>query len=87
MKRKRNRRRGGTSEDQLLNGIRQVVSQYPNAPADIAEYRWMLAPRYWDRLAVPRGHEIEPRHEDRHGGVSFRVGWSEADRVVGVWIL
>ena len=73
------------SEGQVLDGIRGVVADYPNAPADIRDYTWVLAPRYWDRYRVPGGKDIEPRHQDHHGGVSFRVGWSVPDRTVAIW--
>jgi hypothetical protein len=64
-----------------------VVSSFPDAPPDLLDYDWMSVPRYWESATVPRGGRIEPRHEDRHGGVSFRVGWSERDRVAALWIL
>ena len=48
----------------------------------------MSVPRYWESLRVPGvGSVIEPRHEDRHGGVSFRVGWNVSERMVALWIL
>jgi hypothetical protein len=75
------------SEGQLIDSIRAVVAEYPNAPSDIGDYTWMLAPRYWDHITVPGGGRIEPRHEDHHAGVAFRVGWSQADRTVAIWFL
>ena len=76
------------THEQLLEGIKDVVADYGNAPPDIRAYTWLAAPKYWDALAVPgTGRLIEPRHEDRHGGVAFRVGWSEAERVVALWML
>ena len=71
-----------------MRSIRRVVAGYRNAPADIEQYTWLTAPRYWDRLAVPGGNcSVEPRHEDRHAGVSFRVGWNERERAAVLWIL
>jgi hypothetical protein len=79
--------KGYLSEGELLRSIREVVAEYPNAPSDIAAYTWLFAPRYWDRITVPGGGEIEPRIEDHHAGVTFRVGWSQRDRAVALWIL
>ena len=71
-----------------MDGIKRVVAGYQNAPDGIEEYTWMSVPRYWESLRVPCvGSVIEPRHEDRHGGVSFRVGWSVSERMVALWIL
>lgn len=72
---------------ELLESIKKVVAGYRNAPDDIQDYTWLTAPKYWDCLKVPGAGLIEPRHEDRHAGVSFRVGWSEPDRVAALWIL
>jgi len=75
----------------VLARIRKVVAGYPDAPADIEEYTWLEVPRYWESLTVPVGEgreiRIEPLHEDRHGGVAFRVGWNEQERIAAVWIL
>lgn len=74
--------------DRLLERVKDVVAGYSNAPDDIRGYTWLSVPKYWESLAVPgTGRIIEPRHEDRHGGVAFRVGWIESERVVGLWIL
>lgn len=71
-----------------LEGIKRVVAGYRNAPAGIEDYTWMSVPRYWESVRVPgAGSMIEPRHEDRHGGVAFRVGWNVNERVVAIWIL
>jgi hypothetical protein len=76
------------SNQQLLEKIKDVVAGYSNAPDDLRGYTWLSAPKYWDSLAVPgTDRMIEPRHEDRHGGVAFRVGWSESERVAAIWIL
>lgn len=72
----------------LLATIKRVVAGYRNAPAEIERYTWLRAPRAWDRLAIPgAGCFVEPRHEDRHAGVAFRVGWNEAEQVAALWIL
>lgn len=77
-----------SSEAMLLATIQRVVAGYRNAPAGIEHYTWLRAPKYWDRLAIPGADcFIEPRHEDRHAGVAFRVGWNDAERVVALWIL
>ena len=77
-----------SSEAALLDTIKKVVAAYSNAPEDIETFTWLHAPSYWDRLAIP-GAEccVEPRHEDRHAGVAFRVGWNQAERVAVLWIL
>ena len=68
--------------------IKGVVASYSNAPEGIESFMWLYAPRYWDRLAIPgSGCCVEPRHEDRHAGVAFRVGWNDAERVAVLWIL
>jgi hypothetical protein len=72
----------------LLATIKRAVAGYSNAPAGIEQYTWLRAPRAWDRLAIPgSGCSVEPRHEDRHAGVAFRVGWNDAERVAVLWIL
>jgi hypothetical protein len=73
--------------EQIVQSIKGVVSSFPDAPADLSEYDWMSVPRYWESVNVPLGGRIEPRHEDRHAGVSFRVGWSERDRVAALWMV
>jgi len=71
-----------------LERIKRVVAGYANAPVGIEEYLWLSVPKYWESVRVPgAGQIIEPRHEDRHGGVSFRVGWSVSERVAALWIL
>lgn len=77
-----------SSEAALLATIKGVVAGYSNAPAGIESFTWLYAPRYWDRLAIPgSGCCVEPRHEDRHAGVAFRVGWNDAERVAVLWML
>lgn len=77
-----------SSEAALLATIKGVVAGYSNAPEGIESFMWLYAPRYWDRLAIPgSGCSVEPRHEDRHAGVAFRVGWNDAERVAVLWIL
>jgi hypothetical protein len=75
------------SHEDLVESIKTVVAGYPNAPDDLVSYDWFAVPRYWTSFTVPRGARIEPRHEDRHAGVSFRVGWSVPDRAAALWIL
>jgi hypothetical protein len=75
------------SEARLLAEIRKVVGDYADVPPDLADYDWLPVPRYWESVRVPRGERIRPRHEDRHAGVAFRVGWSVPDRVAALWIL
>ena len=76
-----------TTQAQLLASIRGVIAGYPDAPADLLTYEWFSVPRYWESVTVPRSGRIEPRHEDRHSGIAFKVGWSERDRVAALWIL
>jgi hypothetical protein len=72
----------------VLAAIKRVVADYANAPDGIENYRWVRAPRYWDRMAIPGANvSVEPRHDDQHAGVAFRVGWNEAERVAVVWLL
>lgn len=75
----------------LLQQIKRIIASYPDAPADLEEYHWITVPRTWEHLTVPTedllGVIIEPRHEDRHGGAGFRVGWNEAERVAALWML
>jgi hypothetical protein len=75
----------------VLERIKRLVATYPDAPAGIEHYTWFEVPRYWESLVVPVGDRrrvrIVPRHEDRHAGVAFRVGWDEAEQIAAVWIL
>lgn len=81
-------KRRSRSEADVVAAIVGVVAEYSNAPAGIEQYRWLRAPSYWDRMAIPGADvSVEPRHDDQHGGVRFRVGWNEAERVAVVWIL
>jgi hypothetical protein len=75
------------ANEELIERIKDVVAGYPDAPADLRSYDWFTVPRYWDGFRVPLGEHIEPRHEDRHGGIAFRVGWSVPDRAAALWIL
>lgn len=81
----------GKSPADVLERIKRVVASYADAPPDIEDYAWFEAPRYWESLVIPLGERrrvrIIPRHEDRHAGVAFRVGWDERERVAAVWIL
>jgi len=74
----------------LLEQIKRIIATYPDAPEGIADYTWLSVPRYWEHLLVPtEGHEviIEPRHQDQHAGVGFRVGSNESERVAALWML
>lgn len=79
------------SRPDLLRQIKRIVASYPDAPPGLEDYTWVSVPRTWEHLTVPtedfRGLIIEPRHEDRHGGVGFRVGWNEAEQVAALWML
>ena len=79
------------SRPNLLPQIKRIVASYPDAPAGIEDYTWMSVPRSWEHLTIPTeemgGVIIEPRHEDRHGGIAFRVGWNEAEEVAALWLL
>jgi hypothetical protein len=85
---KGSRTRRRASEAELIASIQRVVAGYRNAPADLVDYTWLTAPKTWDRLAIPGADRfVEPRHEDRHAGIAFRVGWNESERVAALWIL
>lgn len=79
------------SRPEILPQIKRIIASYPDAPEGIEEYTWHSVPRSWEHLTVPVAERrqviIEPRHEDRHGGVGFRVGWSEAEQVAALWML
>lgn len=79
------------SRPDLLQQIKRIIASYPDAPEGIGGYAWISVPRSWEHLTVPTGERreviIEPRHEDRHGGVAFRVGWNESEEVVALWML
>jgi len=79
------------SRPDLLPQIKRIIASYPDAPPDLVEYAWVTVPRSWEHLTVPTGDQraviIEPRHEDRHGGIAFRVGWNEPEKVAALWML
>jgi hypothetical protein len=80
-----------TEAGDVLEQIKRVVADYPDAPAGIEDYSWFSVPRYWESLAIPgarrRDQRLVPLHEDRHGGIAFKVGWDEEERVAAVWLL
>ncbi|MBI4409356.1 MAG: hypothetical protein HY561_06580 [Gemmatimonadetes bacterium] len=74
----------------LAEALKRLAADYPDAPADLDEYFWLSVPKYWECVTVPiigRDVRIAPRHEDRHGGVGFKVGWNVEERVAALWIL
>lgn len=75
----------------LLPQIKRIIASYPDAPAGLEDYTWFSVPRTWEHLTVPTGDRreviIEPRHQDQHAGVGFRVGWNEAEEVAALWML
>jgi hypothetical protein len=79
------------SRSDLLPRIKRIVASYPDAPAGLEDYTWLSVPRSWEHLTVPTADRreiiIEPRHQDQHAGVGFRVGWNEAEQVAALWML
>ncbi|MBI4541110.1 MAG: hypothetical protein HY704_16535 [Gemmatimonadetes bacterium] len=76
---------------ELMAELKALAAEDADAPAGIEDYTWITVPRYWESVKVPTadGREvmIVPRREDRHGGLAFRVGWNEEERVAALWIL